>query len=213
MPAARLSLVLLAGCVAGCGSDLTLPSDGAPAAIVPIAGDNQRATVGSSLAQPLAVRVTDARGRPVAGAAVRYRIVNGPRVSFSDSAAATDARGEGHVGLKLGSTPGTIVIEAFVIGAGGVELKVRFTITAVGPAPPSGGSNPSSPSTPDSPPTSAPPSSPPPSSSPPSASPPPASPPPSSPSPSGGSGDGNGGDNGNHNGSDNGNGGGHGEHG
>jgi hypothetical protein len=207
MPAARLSLVLLAGCVAGCGSDLTLPSDGAPAAIVPISGDNQRATVGSSLAQPLAVRVTDARGRPVAGAAVRYRIVNGPKVSFSDSAAATDARGEGHVGLKLGSTPGTIVIEAFVIGAGGVELKVRFRITAVGLAPPSGGSNPSSPSTPSSPPSS----------SPPTASPPPPSSPPSSPSPSGGgnggdSGDGNGGDNGNHNGSDNGNGG-HGEHG
>jgi hypothetical protein len=195
MPAARFSLLLLAACAAGCGSDLTLPSDGAPAAIVPVAGDNQRATVGSPLAQPLAVRVTDARGRPVAGAPVRYRIVNGPKVSLSDSAAATDARGEGHVRLKLGSTPGTIVIEAVVIGAGGVELKVRFTITAVAVAPPGGGSTPPSPSSP---------------SSPPSASPPPASSPPTSPSPpsGGGSGDGSGGRTGDgHNGRDNGNGG------
>jgi hypothetical protein len=201
MPAARLSLLLLAACATACGSDLTLPSDGAPAAIVPIAGDNQRAAVGSSLAQPLAVRVTDARGRPVAGAAVRYRIVNGPKVSFSDSAAATDARGEGRVRLKLGSTPGTIVIEAVVIGAGGVELKVRFTITAVGLAPPSGGSNPSSPSSP---------------SSPPSASPPPASSPPTSPSPpsgGGAGGDAGHGHTGDHNGSDGGDGGNGGDHG
>lgn len=137
MPATRPLLVLLA-LLAACGDNLTLPSDAAPAAIVPISGDGQRATVGSSLSEPLGVRVTDATGRPVVGAAVRYRIAGGPKVSLSDSSAATNDRGEGAVGLKLGSTPGTIVVEAIVIGAGGVELKVRFTITALGAsAPPS----------------------------------------------------------------------------
>lgn len=145
MPATRPLLTLLA-LLAACGDNLTLPSDAAPAAIVPISGDGQRATVGSPLSQPLAVRVTDATGRPVAGVAVRYRIAGGPKVSLSDSSAATNARGEGAVALKLGATPGTIVIEAIVIGAGGVELKVRFTITALGAsAPPSGTSSPPAP--------------------------------------------------------------------
>ena len=141
MPAARPLLVLLA-LLAACGDNLTLPSDAAPAAIVPISGDGQRATVGTSLSEPLAVRVTDATGRPVVGAAVRYRIAGGPKVSLSDSSAATNDRGEGAVALTLGSTPGTIVVEAVVVGARGVELKVRFTIIALGasaPASTSGG--------------------------------------------------------------------------
>jgi hypothetical protein len=150
MRAARPLLVLLAF-LGACGDNLTLPSDAAPAAIIPISGDRQSATVGSSLSEPLAVRVTDATGRPVVGAAVRFRIAGGPKVSLSDSSAATDDRGEGAVGLKLGSTPGTIVVEAVVIGAGGVELKVRFTITALGASTPPGATSPTPSPTPPAP--------------------------------------------------------------
>ena len=61
-----------------------------PAAIALHSGAEQRATAGTALPQPIVVRVTSRRGKPVEGAVVRFRGEHGepatePRVALSDS--------------------------------------------------------------------------------------------------------------------------------
>jgi adhesin/invasin len=61
-----------------------------PAAIAMHSGADQRATAGTALPQPIVVRVTSRRGKPVEGAVVRFRGEHGepatePRVALSDS--------------------------------------------------------------------------------------------------------------------------------
>ena len=52
--------------LAACGSDdLVLPDQTEPARIQIVSGTNQAGSVGTMLAEPLVVRVTDARDRPV----------------------------------------------------------------------------------------------------------------------------------------------------
>jgi hypothetical protein len=56
---------------------MALAQPGPPAQIVMIAGDAQFARPGTSLAAPLVVRVTDAFGNEVAGAAVTFTVLEG----------------------------------------------------------------------------------------------------------------------------------------
>ena len=67
-----------------CGS----PTDNAPrmpAAMIVISGDEQEATVGTELPDPLIVRVEDDAGRPVAGQLVNFRVVSGGGSMFAGS--------------------------------------------------------------------------------------------------------------------------------
>ena len=68
----------------------TATSD-APTTIEMVSGNGQSAAVGTAVANPLVVRVTDANDNPVANVAVAWTAVNGGSVSADNSA--TDANG------------------------------------------------------------------------------------------------------------------------
>ncbi|HYR11950.1 MAG TPA: Ig-like domain-containing protein [Longimicrobium sp.] len=74
--------VLLAS--AAC-DDPSGPGAGPPAQLAVVSGDDQRGPVGQDLPQPLVVRVTDARGRPVEGQMVSFRVVSGGGAVYAGS--------------------------------------------------------------------------------------------------------------------------------
>ncbi|HEX5724471.1 MAG TPA: Ig-like domain-containing protein, partial [Longimicrobiaceae bacterium] len=76
-----------------------------PAAFQRAAGDLQADTVGRTLADSLAVRVLDARGHPVAGAAVTWTAMTGGG-AVSPAAAVSDAEGYARTAWTLGPVPG-----------------------------------------------------------------------------------------------------------
>ena len=86
-----------------------------PAAIVAVGGATQHAAAGSTLAQPVVVRVTSARARPVQGAKVRFRPADGSgRVDSPD--VKTDAEGRARTTWTLGDLPGEQTLLASVEG-------------------------------------------------------------------------------------------------
>ncbi|HEX2202914.1 MAG TPA: hypothetical protein VHG91_06440 [Longimicrobium sp.] len=70
-----------------------------------VAGDSQRAEVGSRLPAPVVVRVIDTAKRPLAGHWVHFRALNGGD-SLSADSARTDAAGEARVEWTLGRSAG-----------------------------------------------------------------------------------------------------------
>ncbi len=98
---------------------------GAPAAIERAAGDAQVATPGTTLPVSPRVRVADAQGNPVAGAAVTFSVGSGGG-SVTEPTRTTNAGGFASVGSwRLGSTAGSNTLIA-TTGA----LTTTFTATA-----------------------------------------------------------------------------------
>ncbi len=98
-----------------CGSDdLLLPSDGRPAALAVVSGNNQSAQVSAELPDAVVVRVTDATGRPVAGARVTFQVTSPSGGGLSPAQAVTDAGGEASAEWSLGATAGAQTAEARV---------------------------------------------------------------------------------------------------
>jgi protocatechuate 3,4-dioxygenase beta subunit len=108
---------------------LTNTAAGVPATITALASSTQRATVDSSYAQPLAVRVLDANGNPVAGANVTFSLGAGAAgdggsgsaagASFDDgtsqATAVTNSDGVAtSPGLRANSTSGAFTATASV---------------------------------------------------------------------------------------------------
>jgi alpha-tubulin suppressor-like RCC1 family protein/protocatechuate 3,4-dioxygenase beta subunit len=83
-----------------------------PALAYVLLGAEQAGAVGDTLPQPLMIRVEDADGRPVAGAAVRFRVTNGAG-SISPESTVTDSSGVA-VGRWLLLEPGAHRAEAVV---------------------------------------------------------------------------------------------------
>lgn len=77
----------------------------APAAIDAVAGAGQRAIAGTALPQPIVVRVTSRRGRPIEGELVSFRSVLGRGMVAPDTAR-TDADGRAHTSWTLADVPG-----------------------------------------------------------------------------------------------------------
>jgi hypothetical protein len=120
------------------GGDLTLPGSGTPATLSIVSGDEQSATVGEALSQPLVVQLADARGQPVPGAIVTFRFSDDPPdASLDPNAPATDSLGQAAANARLGSTPGSQPIDAQV-ATPGEDLQVRFRLTALAKNPPGG---------------------------------------------------------------------------
>jgi uncharacterized protein YjdB len=92
-----------------------------------VRGNGQSATQGTTLPQPLAVRVVDPAGRPVAGVAVAFQASGGASLNGGGSGIVqtTNSSGLAEVMVTLG-TPATYTITASSAGAGGVT----FTETA-----------------------------------------------------------------------------------
>ena len=125
-----LSLCTLLAAACG-GGDLTLPSEGAPAALTLVSGEGQRGTAGSALADPLVVRVTDSKGRPVVGTPVAFSLVDGVGIALNPDTALTDADGRAASRLTLGPGVGSVQVNAQVAGATVAALTTRFTAMAV----------------------------------------------------------------------------------
>jgi hypothetical protein len=101
-----------------------------PTTIVLNGGDNQSGAVGSTLAAPLSVKVTDGNGNAVANVTVTWTANDGGSVSAPTSS--TNSSGIAQVSRTLGLVPGTYGTTAAVDGLSG--SPVTFTSTAtVGP--------------------------------------------------------------------------------
>jgi hypothetical protein len=117
---------------AACGGDnLTLPSEGEPAAIAVDAGWNGiTGRVGTELA-PLNVIVTDTKNRPVAGATVEFEVTAGAGV-IDPASAVTGNDGRATTHLTLGSQVGPVSGVARVpVPAGTVPVQTTFNAAAV----------------------------------------------------------------------------------
>lgn len=126
------SLLLVSlGLLVACGGDkLLLPSEGAPATIVVIAGNDQSGRAGATLANPLVVEVTDSRDRPVEGASVAFTL-NGAGSAAMPATVTTDADGHASAQLQLGPSVGAVQGVAQVTGVDGQAPQVEFTAVAV----------------------------------------------------------------------------------
>jgi alpha-tubulin suppressor-like RCC1 family protein len=103
----------------------------APAsALVLAAGDNQTATVKTTLATQITVKATDAFNNPKTGVAVVFQVVLGGGL-LSSSTAVTDESGLASVAWTLGSTAGTQRVSASATGV----TPVTFNATALAAAP------------------------------------------------------------------------------
>ena len=113
--------------LAACQADMgTGPDVGTPAGLEVAAGSGQSGRVGQALPQPVVVRVTDARGHPVAGVPVTFAAGEGGG-TLAPETSETDEEGEARAVWTLGSRsgpasataasegllPATVVAEAF----------------------------------------------------------------------------------------------------
>jgi subtilisin family serine protease len=96
-----------------------------PAALAEIAGNGQRGTVGSPLAQPLVVEVRDREGRGVSGVEVAWQVTAGGG-SVSATRTPSDSRGRAQVQWTLGTRAGENAVTAQVTG---VSWTVTFIAT------------------------------------------------------------------------------------
>lgn len=127
-----LKLVIVAGAalaVAACGGDdLVLPDEGTPAAISIVRGNNQSATVGSTLPDSLVVKVVDSEGRPVPSQSVSFEVVAGGG-SVNPDDARTDANGLAGTSWTLGTGAGAQQVLAKPVG-NGTPANVQVTFSA-----------------------------------------------------------------------------------
>lgn len=101
-----------------------------PARLDKTAGDGQQATVGSPVATPPAVKVTDAGGNPVAGVAVTFTATAGGGSVNPTTPVSTDATGiAAATAWTLGAVAGANTLTATIPGAGITGNPATFTAT------------------------------------------------------------------------------------
>ena len=93
-----------------------------------LSGDNQSATVGSVLSQPLVVVVTDANDNPIPGITIQWTAEGGGSVSAPSSV--TDASGQASVTRTLGGTAGPQTTTADAGPIAGSPVIFTHTATA-----------------------------------------------------------------------------------
>jgi hypothetical protein len=95
-----------------------------------VSGGDQQGAAGLDLAAPVAVKVTDSRGHPVAGQAVTFEVTGGGGSVYSGSAT-TDAGGMAQERWRLGTQAGAPQrLEARVATGSGATLVAVVTATA-----------------------------------------------------------------------------------
>lgn len=122
-PAAITGAVILA---LACGGDPTGPS---ASSVTGIAGDNQLAGTGSQLPFPLSFTVLGSSGQPLGGVAVDWSVSPTGGATFTPQRSVSDAQGIVTTTVRLGGSPGDIVITATVPGV----TPVVFRATIVDP--------------------------------------------------------------------------------
>jgi hypothetical protein len=132
--AAQSALLLV---LAGCSTDLTLPSDsGIGLNLSRVDGDGQRGTVGAPLQSPLVVRVVGAGNAGVGGRRVAFSPVGeGAAVRLDPDTALTNSRGEAFSIWVLGTEAGQHQVQAHLVADDVAPAPVSFSAEAIaGPA-------------------------------------------------------------------------------
>jgi Big-like domain-containing protein len=119
-----LVLVALGGC--GGGERIVAP---VPSNLTIASGNNQWATPGTALADPLEVSVTSPEGEPAAGVNVNWIVMDGAG-TLSAVKTTTDEEGRASVNWTLGNKAGSQSVEAIVIT---VASPASFSATAAAP--------------------------------------------------------------------------------
>lgn len=126
----RLLVPMLFFTATNCSGGLTLPGDGSPAALRVVSGDRQEGTVGSKLADPLVVKLTDANSRPMVDVPIVFAFTSPiPAAQVNPTEAATDSAGVARAEVRLGNEAGSHEVEARV--ASSAELSTTFVVTAL----------------------------------------------------------------------------------
>ena len=124
------TLFLLARCG---GSDLTLPSETAPADLALIDGNLQNGTAGEPLPNPIVVKVTDRRGQPVPGQKVVFALVTeAPGAKVIPDTAETAPNGTAEARWTLGSVSGAQRVVAHAVGLDGIEVSFDAVVGSGG---------------------------------------------------------------------------------
>ena len=129
---ASLLIVAVAASVTQCGGgDGTgpPPPETTPAAIGVVAGDAQKALIGSTLPNPLSVKVTNSAGSGLSGVTVSFSVVSGS-ATLSTTSATTNSSGNAETTVTLGNVGEDITVRASVSG---VSTPADFTVTALAP--------------------------------------------------------------------------------
>ena len=114
----------------GGGGNLTLPSEGEPAAIAVTGGNGQNGRVGTDLA-PLIVLVTDTKNRPVAGATVEFDFSQSGGQA-TPASGVTGSDGQTSTVLRLGTQVGSVSgVARVAVAASRAPVQTTFTATAV----------------------------------------------------------------------------------
>lgn len=92
-------------------------------------GNNQSATVGTALTNPLVVVVKDANGNPVSGFSVTFSVAGGGG-TLSAASTTTNAQGQAQTTLTLGTSVGTNTVTANATGLTGSPITFTATGTA-----------------------------------------------------------------------------------
>lgn len=122
--------LILAATLSACGSDKTpvSPPPQPQAFLTLVSGNEQSATAGDRLADPLVVRLATADGKPVAGKYVFWTVTTIPGGELSQTRTVTDVDGEASVTWQMGTTEGREGAQASYACTGSV---VSFTATAM----------------------------------------------------------------------------------
>jgi hypothetical protein len=125
------ALMCLAFTVVSCGEP-TAPEDAGPISLKIVGGNEQTAVVGTELPEPLMVKATNHRGRPLRRYLVNFVVTKGDGSVFA-GAAMTNWRGYAQDWWTMGSEPGENVVEVRAVNSWTGEKQVfgTFTATAV----------------------------------------------------------------------------------
>jgi Big-like domain-containing protein len=135
----RPTLVLLIAGVIGCGSDLLLPDPpggGENVALTKLHGDGQEGIVGEPLPAMLVVQVLTPREQPAPGRKVAFEVTSDPAAgSVSPDTAVTNDAGEATARWILGTTPGSHVVVAHLVGGEADNQAAEFRAAAKAASP------------------------------------------------------------------------------
>lgn len=124
LPVGVAVLLMAAGCSGSDGPGPVEPEVGPPAALVAVGATDRQAVAGGAVSDSLAVRVTDSRGKSVAGATVAWSVVGGGG-AVAPGSTRTDVAGVAKTAWTLGTAAGENAVAASV----GQLPAVRFTAT------------------------------------------------------------------------------------
>ena len=123
----------------GCGSDLLLPDPpggGENVALTKVDGDEQTGTVGEPLPTPLVVQVLTAREQPASGRKVTFELTSDPAAGeVSPDTAVTNDAGQATARWVLGTSPGSHVVVAHLVGGEADNQVAEFRAAAKAAAP------------------------------------------------------------------------------